>query len=266
MAKAGSGQKTASRGMTKAGPESKGISALRRHRSRPVPHGTTHEDIYARLKQAIMAASFVPGERLVVARLAKIFGTSPMPIREALRRLVAEQALENNPNRGVEVPTMTPGRLMDLKRVRCEIEGKAAEWAASVITAAELDRLEAVQARMLAMAKKGVARAYLDTNLEFHFTIYKAARSPLLIPIIESLWMQAGPCLNAMRSSSTLGLGLDHHEDMVDALRRGDGKRASDALQKDISEAADIILQSLAEDGQPGSGTAVTNSDSHQRP
>ncbi|MGH6880978.1 MAG: GntR family transcriptional regulator, partial [Hypericibacter sp.] len=189
-----------------------------------------------------------------------------MPIREALRRLVAEQALENNPNRGVEVPAMTPGRLMDLKRVRCEIEGKAAEWAASAITAAELERLEAVQARMSAMAQKGIARAYLDTNLEFHFTIYKAAKSPLLIPIIESLWMQAGPCLNAMRSTSTLGLGLDHHEDMVAALRRGDGKKARDALQRDISEAADIILQSLEGDGQPEGGAAMPASDRHERP
>jgi DNA-binding GntR family transcriptional regulator len=237
--------------MAKAAVESKGISALRRRRTRAVPHGETHEDIYARLKQAIMSASFVPGERLIVARLAKIFGTSPMPIREALRRLVAEQALENNPNRGVEVPTMTPTRLMDLKRVRCEIEGKATEWAATAITPEELQELEAVQARMSTMAEKGIARAYLDRNLEFHFTIYRAAKIPLLIPIIESLWMQAGPCLNAMRSTSTLGLGLDHHEAMVEALRRGDGKKAREALQRDISEAADIILESLENAEEP---------------
>ncbi len=99
-----------------------------------VPHGTTHEDIYGRLKRAIMSAHYLPGERLVVSKLEKVFGTSAMPIREALRRLVAEQALQNNPNRGVEVPQMTAGRLMDLRRVRCEIEGKATEWAALTIT------------------------------------------------------------------------------------------------------------------------------------
>jgi len=53
--------------------------AKRVGRARRVPHGSTHEDIYLRLKRAIMSARFIPGERLVVSRLAKTFGTSPMP-------------------------------------------------------------------------------------------------------------------------------------------------------------------------------------------
>ena len=212
-----------------------------------VPHGTTHEDIYGRLKRAIMSAHYLPGERLVVAKLEKVFGTSAMPIREALRRLVAEQALQNNPNRGVEVPQMTAGRLMDLRRVRCEIEGKATEWAALTITKAELARLSVIQGDMVRMAKAGGGPAYLDLNLDFHFTVYEAARSPLLMPIIESLWMQVGPCLNTMRGKATLGLGMDHHETIIASLRKGDGASARDALQKDISEAADIILRMLQE-------------------
>jgi DNA-binding GntR family transcriptional regulator len=212
-----------------------------------VPHGTTHEDVYARLKRAIMSADYVPGERLVVAKLEKVFGTSAMPIREALRRLVAEQALQNNPNRGVEVPQMTASRLMDLRRVRCEMEGKAAEWAALTITRPELARLQEIQAAMNRMAASESADGYLDLNLDFHFTIYKAARSPLLMPIIESLWMQVGPCLNTMRGEATLGLGMDHHEAMIAALHKGDGTAARAALQEDISEAADVILRLLQE-------------------
>jgi DNA-binding GntR family transcriptional regulator len=212
-----------------------------------VPHGTTHEDVYARLKRAIMSAHYIPGERLVVAKLEKVFGTSAMPIREALRRLVAEQALQNNPNRGVEVPQMTAGRLMDLRRVRCEIEGKAAEWAALTITRPELARLQEIQADMNRMAASESAEGYLDLNLDFHFTIYRAARSPLLMPIIESLWMQVGPCLNTMRGEATLGLGMDHHEAMIAALHKGDGAAARAALQEDISEAADVILRLLPE-------------------
>ncbi|MBK8161193.1 MAG: GntR family transcriptional regulator [Rhodospirillaceae bacterium] len=212
-----------------------------------VPHGTTHEDIYARLKRAIMSAHYIPGERLVVSKLEKLFGTSAMPVREALRRLVAEQALQNNPNRGVEVPQMTAGRLMDLRRVRCEIEGKATEWAALTITKPELARLADIQAEMNRAAGAGSAEGYLDLNLDFHFAIYKAARSPLLLPIIESLWMQVGPCLNTMRGEATLGLGMDHHEAMIAALRKGDGAGARVALQEDISEAADIILRLLPE-------------------
>jgi DNA-binding GntR family transcriptional regulator len=210
-----------------------------------VPHGSTHEDIYGRLKRAIMSAQYNPGDRLVVSKLEKVFGTSAMPIREALRRLVAEQALQNTPNRGVEVPTMSASRLMDLRRVRCEIEGKATEWAARTISKPELSRLGEIQGEMNRLAHTGGGVAYLDLNLDFHFTVYKAARSPLLMPIIESLWMQVGPCLNTMRGEATIGLGMDHHERIIACLKKGDGAGAREALQKDISEAADIILRML---------------------
>ena len=65
------------------------------------------------------------------------------------------------------------------------------------------------------------------------------------MPIIESLWMQAGPCLSTMRTDTAIGIGMDHHEAMIAALRRGDGAAAREAVQKDISEAADIILRLL---------------------
>lgn len=220
--------------------------AKRMGRARRVPHGSTHEDIYRRLKHAIMSARFIPGERLVVSQMEKTFGTSAMPIREALRRLVAEQALENSPNRGVQVPFMTASRLMDLRRVRCEIEGLATEWAAAHITPAELDQLQAIQDRLNGLVAAHISQDYLDLNLEFHFTMYRAGRSPMLMPIIESLWLQAGPSLNAMRMTSTLGIGMDHHEENLKALRLGDGKAARAGLEREITEAAEIILKSLA--------------------
>ncbi len=215
-----------------------------------IAHGNTHEEIYAQLKRAIMSAHYVPGERLIVSRLETVFGTSAMPIREALRRLVAEQALENSPNRGVQVPLMTASRLMDLRRVRCEIEGIAVEWAATTITNREIEQLEAIQDRLNRLTASGSADGYLDLNLDFHFTMYRAARSPLLIPIIERLWLQAGPCLSAMRGAANLGMGMDHHEDNLRALRNGDGKGARAGLEREINEAADVILRSLEGDLQ----------------
>lgn len=217
-------------------------------RARRVPHGSTHEDIYQRLKHAIMSARFIPGERLVVSQLEKTFRTSAMPIREALRRLVAEEALENSPNRGVQLPLMTPGRLTDLRRVRCEIEGLATEWAAARITPEELDELQAIQDRINGLVAAHITQDYLDLNMQFHFTMYRAARSPLLMPIIERLWLQAGPALNAMRLTPYFGVGIDHHDENLAALRQRDGKAARAGLEREITEAAEIIMRSLTGD------------------
>lgn len=215
-------------------------------KARRVPHGSTHEDIYRRLKHAIMSARFVPGERLVVSQLAKAFGTSAMPIREALRRLVAEEALENSPNRGVQVPLMTASRLADLRRVRCEIEGLATEWAATYITPQELDDLQAIQDRINGLVAAHITQDFLDLNMQFHFAMYRASRSSLLMPIIERLWLQAGPSLNAMRMTPYFGVGIDHHDENLMALRKRDGKAARAGLEREITEAAEIILKSLA--------------------
>ena len=73
--------------------------------------------------------------------------------------------------------------------------------------------------------------------------VYRAARSTVLLPIIERLWLRAGPWLNIMCEEATLGMGLDHHAEIIDALVKGDGERAKRAVATDISDAADIMLR-----------------------
>ncbi len=211
--------------------------------------GQAYEQAYHSLKRAIMSGDMMPGERLVVAELARRYGTSSMPIRQALHRLVAERALDERPNRGVEVPKLDVAGLMDLRRVRCAVEGQAAQWAAQTITAAELARLRQIQQRMRAIVDVAQAEDYLALNVDFHFTTYRAARSPLLIPLIESLWLRVGPYLNTMRTETTLGLGLDQHDEVLAALERGDGAAARAAVERELSEAAEIMARALAGGG-----------------
>jgi DNA-binding GntR family transcriptional regulator len=208
--------------------------------------GQAFERAYQGLKRAIMSGDMLPGERLVVADLARRHGTSSMPIRQALHRLVAERALDERPNRGVEVPRLDIEALMDLRRVRCAVEGQAAQWAAQTINPAELARLRQLQQRMRAIGDVADAGDYLALNVDFHFTTYRAARSPLLIPLIESLWLRVGPYLNTMRTETTLGLGLDQHDEVLAALERGDGVGARAAVERELSEAAEIMARALA--------------------
>lgn len=205
----------------------------------------SYEPVYQSLKHALMCGDMFPGERLVVAHLSEKFGTSAMPIRQALQRLVAEGALDERPHRGVEVPQLDVSDLMDLRRVRCAIEGQAASWAAQTITRAELAKLGELQRKMLATTDPTHTENYLAWNAEFHFTVYGAARSPLLMPVIESLWLRVGPCLNIMRTETTLGLGLDHHDEVIDALARGDGATARAAVERELSEAAEVMVRSF---------------------
>jgi len=208
--------------------------------------GTAHSRVYAGLNSALMNGDFLPGQRLVVRQLAERFETSAMPVREALRQLVSEAALVDHPNRGVIVPDATVEVIADLVRVRCSIEGAATEWAAQTISPAELQAIIRLNEGMKRCTSQGDAEDYLAFNREFHFAIYKASRSIVLQPIIERLWLRAGPWLNIMRDEATLGLGLDHHSEIIEALQKGEGARARRALVADITDAGDIMLRAAS--------------------
>lgn len=214
---------------------------------------TAHARVYAGLKKALMNADYVPGQRLVVRQIAEAFQTSPMPVREALKQLVSDEALFDHPNRGVIVPEATVEIISDLVRVRCTVEGAATEWAASTITSAELDHIEYLNERMKACTSVDTADEYLASNREFHFSVYRASRSTTIQPIIERMWLRAGPWLNIMRGEATLGLGLDCHAEIIAALRAGDGVKARRALVADITDAADIMLRGASRAGQGAS-------------
>jgi len=207
------------------------------------PTVTAQTHVYNALRRMLMDGRVEPGERLVVRDLAERFETSAMPVREALRRLVSEDALIDSPNRGVVVPRVTVEAVTDLVRIRCMIEGSAAEWAAATMTGREVAAVVAINDRMEAGIEQGLTDSYLALNRDFHFAIYRAARSDTLMHIIERLWLRAGPWLNVMREDSTIRFGFEHHRGILAALRAGDGQRARQAVALDLSDAGEIILR-----------------------
>ena len=120
---------------------------------------TVQERVYASLRNQLMRGGFAPGQKLKIAELAAAFGTSAMPVRDALNRLVAERAVESMPNRSVRVPALSKDSLQDLKETRFAVEGLAVERAAAhmnVETLATLRQLiEAHQGTIELMSEPG---------------------------------------------------------------------------------------------------------------
>jgi len=210
----------------------------------PIERDTLHQQVYDRLKHAIVSGGIVPGTALSVRSLARALGTSPMPVREALRRLIAERALESLPNRSVVLPMPTADRFAEIRRLRMAIEGMMVEAAAGLMTPADVDQLEATEAAMEA-AESGPPAGYLALHNDFHFRIYRAAAMPTALAITESLWMQTGPLLHHLMGSKTLGAARSQHKAVIAALRRRDGAAARRALEVDIHDPGDEIMALL---------------------
>lgn len=207
---------------------------------------TLNEEVYQQLKQALMSGRIAPGSTMTIRSLAASFGISPMPVREALRRLVAEHVLVLLPNRSVSLPVITRERFREITRIRTSLEGLAAEEGTAHISADEIRLMTKINDEMESEdAAKSVD--YLVKNREFHFCLYRNCGMPTLLMIIESLWLQIGPLLT-IQQLKYAGAGLavqTHHRRALKALKKRDAKETRDAFVSDIEDAAKIIAASL---------------------
>jgi DNA-binding GntR family transcriptional regulator len=209
---------------------------------------TVQERVYAALRDQLMRGGFEPGQKLKIADLARAFGTSSMPVREALNRLAVERALETLPSRTVRVPALSMAALQDLREARFAIEGLAISRAASKMTPESLATLERFIEAQTETDTEHVSEGSARQNREFHFAIYRQSGSAVLLPIIESLWLQFGPYLRAAseRFDGGEGRGINFHVEMLDALAKGDGAAARTALEADIGRSFDLVMNDEA--------------------
>ncbi len=205
---------------------------------------TVQDRVYSVLRDRLMRGGFEPGQKLKIAELAAALGTSAMPVREALNRLAAERAIESMPNRSVRVPSLSTESLRDLMEARCANEGLAVERAAANMDSATLTTLREFIIGQSATDAEHVSEASAEQNRAFHFAIYRQSGSAVLLPIIESLWLQFGPYLRlaSERFDGREGRGTSFHTEIVSALARGDGKAARAALESDIGRSFDLVM------------------------
>ena len=217
----------------------------------PITRETVNDKVYNELRRSLIHGVFATGEMLRIADLAEKFQTSTMPVRDALSRLVSEQALEALPNRSVRVPFITRERLEDLSQARFMIEGQ--------VTLLAMEHLKAIDFRALRKLTEDCEKSFTTRNPEsirygielnhaFHYHIYRAAGSRVLIPVIESLWLQSGPYVQRsafLHHEKQDPAGTHHHWELISALERRDGDAAVTALKNDISRAFNLIRAQL---------------------
>ncbi|MGM4896126.1 GntR family transcriptional regulator [Tardiphaga sp. 839_C3_N1_4] len=214
----------------------------------PLDRQTLGERAYAQLADLLISGRLAPGEKLSLRTAAEVLGVSIMPVREAVSRLVADKALEVAANRAVRVPVMSATQFRDLTKVRIAIEGHAAAEAARLRGDTNLASIATAEAAMRAESElkaPDLPRA-VELNKTFHFAVYEAAQSPILVEIIRALWLKAGPVINLdLRGNPdrlAKGEAVRFHADARKAIETGDADAAKTAIAADITSAANFIL------------------------
>jgi DNA-binding GntR family transcriptional regulator len=203
---------------------------------RPSDQAAAHERLYRTLRTQVMHGELAPGQALTLRGLGKQYGLSMTPVREALRRLVAEGALTMSSSGRITTPALTPDRLEELASIRALLEPELASRALPRAHFALIDRLATINTANAEAVAKGDAVAYVRTNLEFHRTLYLRAQSPAMLAILETVWLQLGPTMRALYARLRRNEPPQHHRLILAALRAGDEAGLRLAVRTDVTQ------------------------------
>lgn len=185
--------------------------------------------VCAMLRELIISGELAPAEPLRQRDLATRFGVSQTPVREALRRLESEGLVVNDPHRGATVADSRKGIIEDNAQIRAVLEPLGARLAALAVTDEQIEALQRLNDQMVALP--GDDERYGILNRQFHFAIYEAAASPVLLSMMRLLWqaMPEGPKVTRSHSESAA-----QHQELIDALRAHDPERAAEITRVHI--------------------------------
>jgi DNA-binding GntR family transcriptional regulator len=197
--------------------------------------------ITSALRELIITGGVEPGAPLRQRDLAARFKVSPTPIREALRRLEAEGLVNHNLHRGVTVIDASFDVDEEGYHIRAALESLAARLAADRISDQDLESIQELHEQFASCPPKDPRLREL--NRRFHFRIYEASRSPVLLALLRLLWQSfhQGPLVIGPQSES-----VKHHEQILEALRARDAETAERVTRQHILEALDFFLKSDA--------------------
>ena len=202
---------------------------------------------YLRIRSSLIHSELRPGQRLVLRPLAAELRLSPTPVREALLRLVSEQALALDERGTAVVPVIGLEELREIVQILCDLEGRAAAKAALWATPVEIEQIALLARAFHAAAATGDRLAMLGSNADLHRVVCRTARAPLILRILEGIWMRIGPvyALFSEEPASVEAEGIHPHDRLIEALRNHDGEAARDAVITDVRRSTHWLEHSL---------------------
>ena len=206
------------------------------------PTTAAHDRLYRSLRTQIMHGEIRPGVALTLRGVGKAHGVSMTPVREAVRRLVAEGALMLSSSGRVSTPELSNERIEELAALRALLEPELSSRALPRAHFALIDRLEAINAQISDVIADQDAVGYIRTNLEFHRTLYLRAQAPAMLAMAETVWLQLGPTMRALYGRLRRTEAPHNHRLMSAALKAGDEPGLRLAVRTDVTQGLRLLV------------------------
>lgn len=193
------------------------------------------EALRDQLEQDIVTGHFKPGERLDEQSLAKRFGVSRTPIREALMQLASNGMVDLQPHRGAFVASLSLKEIIERFEMMAALEGMCGALAARRITDEQRSNLVEAHKACAEAAKNSSIDAYYYANKRFHQAIYDACNNAYLVEQARQLQTRLQPYRRLqLRARHRVSNSLNEHQSIVEAILDGDSAKAEQHLREHI--------------------------------
>jgi DNA-binding GntR family transcriptional regulator len=203
---------------------------------------TTSDQIADVLRDAILTGEFDDGEELNQVALAKHFGVSRVPIREALRQLQAEGLVSAKAHQRTVVTSLSIDRVMEILEIRALLETHLLERTSPKLQPSDIERMRELCAEMDEITEH---QAWLQKNLEFHQALYARADASFTLALLEQLSARVGRYLHrwSPRGVERNKEANAEHWAIVRAIEAGDTRTARKELSAHIAHTGERIAE-----------------------
>ncbi len=202
--------------------------------------------VFDALRRTILSGRLQPGSRINIDQLAIELGTSKVPVREAIGRLVGEGWLQMNPHVGAVVPELSADEALETAIIRSVIEGVAVRFSAERLSKNGLTKLRGLLTQLDAAAKSD-APEYPELNVQFHAAAFGACPFPNLKKTAISLLDKTCRLRTVHFLPQYLPQTQAQHHKLFEALETGDGKAAEQITRRHIEHAGQLLWKFAAQ-------------------
>jgi DNA-binding GntR family transcriptional regulator len=197
---------------------------------------TLEMQVYQELRTAIIEHRLSRGERLIQDVLAAQFGTSRIPVRDALKRLETDGLVTTDERGSYIVSVFGSEDVEEIYGLRMLLEPYAARKALEHLTESDLQELESIEQEMREAASQQEVERYVYLNQEFHTMLYELSRQRRLVAMIKSLWSGLLP-LTPIAVPGQLDRSVSEHHALLQALREKRHARVDELIRAHIQHA-----------------------------
>ena len=188
---------------------------------------TRTEILVSEIEKLIVNGSMVPGQRLDEMVLAKKYGVSRTPVREAIRALIAIGLVQNTGKQGSQVAKLSISMLIEMFELMAVLEGMCAQLAARRATKNQLLEMKKTHQLLEKTFEKGTHKEFYNVNLQFHDQLYNASHTQYLAEETLRLRRRLSPYrMRVTFQPGRMNSTLEEHNKILIAIKKGESELA----------------------------------------